>query len=260
MTVIAVIPARMAASRFPDKPLADLHGIPMVMHCYFRALRSARIDEVVIATCDASIADAALHFGAKAIMTSDGHSNAVDRTTEAMEIYAREIGADPEVVVLVQGDEPLLDPPCLDQLVEVLLGDPALDIVNAMTPFSSFEDFMDPNCCKVVTDTHGNALYMSREPIPSPWKSWRSDASHMQTGLIAFRPESLRWFSSHPRLELEEAESIDMVRVLHAGRSVRMHRVARPSLGVDTPSDLERARIELHDDELFQEYRHIGSA
>ena len=255
MSTVAVIPARMAATRFPDKPLADLHGLPMLMHCYFRTRLAQQVDEVVIATCDDVIAETARRYGARVVMTADTHLNAVDRTAEAVALLTADATARIDVVVLVQGDEPLLDPRTLDLLIETLTADPGIDVVNIMVPFTTREDFLDHNNPKVVTDARGDAVYMSREPIPSPWKQWDAGNSYMQTGLFAFRPDALAWFAATPRTDLEAAESIDMLRLVYHGRPLRMLAVPEPSIGVDTPDDLRRAADLLLTDPYFPSYQ-----
>ncbi len=255
MRVVAVIPARMAATRFPGKPLADIHGLPMIAHCYLRTKLAQSIDEVVIATCDSEIADVANQFGATVVMTSPDHLNAVDRTVEAIAILQSTSSLPIDIVVLVQGDEPLLNPKVLDQMVITMADNPSVDVVNVMVPFSSQDDYLDHNNPKVVVDSAGNALYISREAIPSSWRNWNSSLSHMQTGLFAFRPAALEWFGSTPRTPLEEVESIDMLRLLYHGRHLRMLAVSEPSIGVDTPEDLHRAGELIANDTLFQQYR-----
>lgn len=257
MTTVAVIPARLASTRFPGKPLADIHGIPMVIHCYLRTMAAKLIDRVYIATCDEEIADVAGRLGARVIMTSDKHTNAIDRTAEACERIRAESADRIDIVVLVQGDEPLLDPGHLDAIVRRMQRDPSVSIVNVMVPFRSIEDFRDPNNAKVVTDAGLRALYMSREPIPSDWHGWSDSQSHMQTGLFGFRPESLEWFSHLPRSPLELIESIDMLRVLQAGREVQMIRADESTIGVDTPADLEMVRAIMPADRIFWSYREI---
>lgn len=250
-----MIPARLAASRFPGKPLADLHGLPMVMHCYFRTCLAELIDRAVIATCDPEIADAAQQFGAPVVMTSERHLNAVDRTAEAVCTIQSTSAVQPDVVVLVQGDEPLLDPGTLDLLVSTITAEARADVVNVMVPFANYEDYLDRNNPKVVVDANGYALYMSREPIPSAWHSWDPSIAHMQTGIFAFRPAALQLFAETARTALEAAESIDMLRVLHSGERVRMLRVDERSIGVDTPQDLIRVQDLLQSDRIFPAYR-----
>ena len=253
--VVAVIPARMAASRFPGKPLVDIEGLPMIMHCYLRTKLAECIDEVVIATCDRAIFEVADRFGAPVVMTSSQHLNAVDRTAEAVQILQDEDSQPIESVLLVQGDEPLLDPRALDSMVLTIQDDLSIDFLNIMVPFADHDSFMDYNCPKVVINEYGNAMYISREPIPSAWHDWDAGLSHMQTGLFAFRPEALAWFAATSRTDLEKSESIDMLRVLFHGRTLRMLRVDEPTLGVDTPEDLARAIELMQSDLLFPTYR-----
>ncbi len=259
MSAVAVIPARLAATRFPGKPLADLLGLPMVMHCYFRTRLAQLIEDVVIATCDREIANVAEQFGARAVMTSERHLNAVDRTAEAALLFQEDRPQPVDIVVLVQGDEPLLQPPTLDRMVQTMVAEPRIDVLNVMVPFASYDDFLDRNSPKVVVNTHGDALYMSREAVPSAGHSWDSSIAHMQTGLFAFRPPALQWFSTTARTPLEAAESIDMLRFLHAGRPVHMLEMSQPTIGVDTPQDLSRAVDLMATDPLFPVYRaHAG--
>ena len=255
MRVVAVIPARMAATRFPGKPLADIHGLPMIAHCYLRTKLAQSIDEVVIATCDSEIADVANQFGATVVMTSPDHLNAVDRTVETIAILLSKSSLLIDIVILVQGDEPLLNPEVLDQMVITMVDNPSVDVVNVMVPFSSQDDFLDHNNPKVVVDSAGNALYISREAIPSPWRDWSCSLSHMQTGLFAFRPAALEWFGSTPRTLLEEVESIDMLRLLYHGKPLRMLHISEPTIGVDTVEDLNRAKEMMFQDHLFPLYR-----
>jgi len=245
----------MAATRFPGKPLADIHGLPMIAHCYLRTKLAQSVDEVVIATCDSEIADVANQFGATVVMTSPDHLNAVDRTVETIAILQSTSSLPIDIVVLVQGDEPLLNPEALNQMVITMADNPNVDVVNVIVPFSSQEEFLDHNNPKVVVDSAVNALYISREPIPSSWRDWNSSLSHMQTGLFAFRPSALEWFGSTPRTPLEEVESIDMLRLLYHGRPLRMLPISEPTIGVDTTEDLNRAKELMIQDHLFPLYR-----
>ena len=255
MSVLAVIPARQAASRFPGKPLADLHGLPMVMHCYYRARLANLIDDIVIATCDEEIARVAHDFEVPVVMTSEEHLTAVDRAAEAVQHHKKTRADLPEVVLLVQGDEPLLEPTILDLMVSTITSDSTINVLNVMVPFARYEDFEDPNNPKVVINARGDALYMSREAVPSAWRSWDASIAHMQTGLFAFRPAALQLFADTPRTSVETAESIDMLRLLHAGHQVRMLPVDEPSIGVDTPQDLAKVADLMVDDRHLRRYR-----
>jgi 3-deoxy-manno-octulosonate cytidylyltransferase (CMP-KDO synthetase) len=250
----------MAATRFPNKPLADIHGMPMIIHCYFRTTFSESIDEVYIATCDAEIVSVAEEFGANFVLTSRDHLNAVDRAAEASAILNSESEIPVDIVVLVQGDEPLLDPKTLDAMVASLASNSKIDAINAMAPFASQEDFMNPNNPKVIVDEKGRALYISREPIPTSRQNWNGLISHMQTGLFAFRPSVLDWFASTPRTQLEEVESIDMLRLIYHGLPLNMVVVTGPTVGVDTPEDLTHSISLMSQDPLFLRYKNRSSS
>lgn len=237
MTAIGIIPARMAASRFPGKPLALLCGRPMIEHVYRRATGAAWLDRVYIATPDREIYDAAAKFGATAVMTSPDHARATDRVAEA----ARGLSGD--VVVNIQGDEPLLNPAALDLLGAAMSADPALLCANLVNRITRDEDFHNPNQIKVVCDCHDNVLYMSRKPIPSD-----GDALHVrlrQLGIIAFRRDFLARYAALPPTPLERAESIDILRAIEHGVRVRAVMSPYDSFGVDTLDDLHAAEASL---------------
>ncbi len=167
MRNIGIIPARMASSRFPGKPLARIAGIPMIGHVYFRSKMSKALDEVYIATCDQEVVAYAGSIGAKAVMTKDTHERASDRTAEAMLKVEKEQGK-VDIVVMIQGDEPMIYPEMIDEAVRPLAADRSILVSNLMAPMTR-EEQEDPNEVKVTFDRAGFALYFSREPIPS-WK------------------------------------------------------------------------------------------
>ena len=176
MKIIGIIPARMASSRFPGKPLAKIRGIPIVGHVYFRSKLCKTLDEVYVATCDNEIVDYIESVGGKAIMTSDTHERASDRTAEAMLRIEKETGRKIDIVVMIQGDEPMLYPEMVDMAIKPMLEDSTMQVVNLMSPLKSREEHEDVNEVKVVVDLKGFALYFSREPIPS-WKKGTKNAS-----------------------------------------------------------------------------------
>jgi 3-deoxy-manno-octulosonate cytidylyltransferase (CMP-KDO synthetase) len=243
MKIVGIIPARMAASRFPGKPLAALRNHPMIEHVYKRAARATSLAAVNIATPDREIFDAAIGFGAPAIMTSATHARASDRVGEA----AR--GLDADVFVNIQGDEPLVQPAALELLCDAIRADPAAACFNLVNRFSSDKDFLNRNQIKVVTDLDSRVLYMSREPIP-----FQPDTADVplvrQLGIIAFRRDFLETFTRLPPTPLERAESIDMLRALEHGFPVRAVSCPYESFGIDTPEDLEIAARRLADDPL----------
>lgn len=246
LKIVSIIPARMAATRFPNKPLAPIKGLPMIEHVRRRALLSENIHDVYVATCDVEIKDVVEKNGGKAIITSDQHERCTDRIAEA----AKDIECD--VVVNVQGDEPLLQPRMLDEVVAPFLENHDLDVVNLLSPITEDSEFNDANAPKVVLDRHMNCLYMSREAIPSVKKaSTPHFPKYKQLGIMAFRSDFLQKYTQLEPTPLEEIESIDMLRCLEHGYSIRGVVTEGTMIGVDIPSDVERVEIALENDALF---------
>ena len=171
--IVAIIPARMGSSRFPGKPMAQIHGIPMIGHVYFRSKMCPLLDETYVATCDQEIFDYIISIGGKAVITSDTHERCSDRTAEAMLKIESEMGRKVDIVVMVQGDEPMVTPEMVEQSVAPMLKDSSIQVVNLMARIKTVEAFEDPNQVKVVIDPQSNAIYFSREPIPSVKKAKR---------------------------------------------------------------------------------------
>lgn len=239
MKVIGVIPARMASTRFPGKPMAAIHGMPMIGHCFFRTRLTPGLAATYVATCDQEIADYVRGIGGTAVITSTSHTRATTRTAEATEHVEATLGERVDVIVMVQGDEPLILPETIASIIPPF-ADPNVEIVNVMSRFRTYEDFLDRNNVKVVVNNRSDALYFSREPIPSPWKGWEANPLFMQTGIIAFRRDALRQFSEIPETALEQIESIDLNRVLETGGRVRMVLTDQLTIGVDTLAELRR--------------------
>ncbi len=253
MKAIGIIPARMAASRFPGKPLAQILGMPMIGHCYHRTRLAMGLDATYVATCDQVIFDYVQEIGGRAIMTSNLHNRASTRTAEALEIIEKDSGEKVDVVVMVQGDEPLIAPEVIyDTLTH--FADPAVHIVNIMSRLRTLEDFIDKNNVKVVVNQNNDALYFSREPIPSPWKGWEQLPRYMQTGIIAFRRDALINFNNQRETPLEQFESVDMNRVLETGGLIRMVAIDAFTIGVDTSEELLEAEKHLRNDPVSQRY------
>lgn len=250
---IGIIPARMGASRFPGKPMAPLLGMPMIGHCYHRTRLAPGVSAAYVATCDDPIADYITEIGGRALITASTHNRASTRTAEALEIIERETDEQVEVVVMVQGDEPLIAPEIIGNTLQHF-SDPAVGIVNVMSKLRTLEAFLDRNNVKVVVDSNSNALYFSREPIPSPWKGWEHLPRYMQTGIIAFRREVLQQFDAMPETPLEQFESVDMNRVLETGAGIRMVPTDAFTIGVDTPEELAEAQHHLLNDPNLLRY------
>lgn len=247
--VAALIPARMASTRFPGKPLADICGLPMIEHVRRRVQLCPLFDKVAVATCDVEIANVVRSFGGEAIMTADTHERCTDRIGEAVQAVKADI------VVNVQGDEPFVLPAMFEALLKPLKDDPAIQCTNLMAEIASDEDFRSPNVVKTVCDLESNAIYYSREPIPSRTKAGGvAYRKYKQLGIIAFRYDYLLLFNSMPQTPLEKVESVDMMRAVEHGHKVRMVLSQHQSLGVDTPEDLERACALMREDGFFPQY------
>ena len=180
----------MGSSRFPGKPLKPILGMPMIGHVFKRASISSFIDDVYVATCDIEIFDYIESIGGKAIMTSKSHERCTDRTAEAVISIEKKLKKAYDAVIMIQGDEPLVHPRTIDNIKDSFTSED-INIVNVMTPIKSDIAFKDYNNVKVVVNKSMNALYFSREPIPSAWNNQGQEFRYMQTGLIGFRRESL---------------------------------------------------------------------
>ena len=250
MTIVAVIPARMSSSRYPGKPLADIHGVPMVGHVALRSAMCTSLDATYIATCDEVIMDYAAKRGIKAVMTADTHTRCTDRTAEALLKIEAMTGKRVDIVVMVQGDEPMLTPDMIDAALEPFLAEPALNVVNLMADIKTLEAFEDPNEVKVVVDKDNNALYFSREPIPSRKKGVTEVPMRKQVCIIPFRRDYLLHFNALPEMPLEIIESVDMMRILEQGDKVRMVPITAETCSVDTPEDLIQVEKLMQGDKL----------
>jgi len=253
MKIIAIIPARMGSSRFPGKPLKKIHGMPILGHCYHRTRLAPGIQQIYVATCDKEIIDYIESIGGNTVMTSTGHTRATTRTAEALQVIEKKLDEKFDVVVMVQGDEPLIMPETIGEVI-LNFDDLENDIVNIMSCLTSKEAFEDRNNVKVVVDNNNNALYYSREPIPSSWKGWEKGPRYMQTGIIAFRRDALIRFNNMDETQLEQIESVDMNRVLETGGKIRMVLTEAMTIGVDVPEELAIAEQMLNDDLIMKSY------
>lgn len=248
MKVAAVIPARMASTRYPGKPLADIHGLSMVEHVYRRTVMSEAVDETYVATPDEEIREETESFGGEAIMTGS-HTRATDRVAEAAE------GLDADVIIVMQGDEPLVYPEMIDAAVEPFEADEDVECVNLAKPIETEAAFRDENNVKVVVDGDWNALYFSREPVPNLHDATFEEATvYKQVCVIPFRREALFEFIEMDETPLERVESIDMLRRLENGKDVRLVETHRTNHSVDTPEDHELVNEIMAEDDLFAEY------
>lgn len=254
MKTLAIIPARMAATRFPGKPLRPILGIPMIGHIYLRTKECSQFDHVYVATCDQEIADYIESIGGHAVMTSHLHERCTDRTAEALLKIEAIHKTSFDIVGMIQGDEPLVMPAPLDQAVMEMKKDPHLKIVNLMTEIASESELTSPNTVKVVTNPRGEAIYFSREPIPSPRKGASNHIRYKQTGLIFFLRDYLLQFNQLPSTPLEIAESVDMLRVIEHGEKIKMVPIKTPCIGVDVPEDIKAVEDFMQKDSLYSLY------
>jgi 3-deoxy-manno-octulosonate cytidylyltransferase (CMP-KDO synthetase) len=255
MNIIGIIPARMASSRFPGKPLAKIRGIPMIGHVYHRSKMSDILSEVYIATCDEEIVDYADSIGAPAVMTSASHKRASDRAAEAMQKIEKERGKKTGIVVMIQGDEPMIYPSMIDDAIRPMQNDPKIRVVNLMSRLDTQEEHEDPNEVKVVVDQQDFALYFSREPIPSRKKGTLQVPMLKQVCIIPFRRDFLLQFNNLTPTPLEIIESVDMLRVLEHGYKVKMVMSDHRTYSVDTPEDLAYVSRCMENDALIGKYR-----
>ena len=252
--IVAVIPARLASSRFPNKPLAKILGLPMVGHCYFRAKLSGLLDEVYVATCDREIAGYIESVGGSAVMTKATHQRASDRTAEAVGKIEKKTGKRVDIVVMLQGDEPMVTPEMIDSAVEPLLKDKKIQVVNLMSELKSIREQEDPNEVKVVVDLERNALYFSREPIPSRKKGASGIKALKQVCIIPFRRDFLFKYLELAPTPLEIIESVDMNRILEHGFKVKMVYTDYQTYAVDTLEDLLFVEKKMRRDPLLRHY------
>lgn len=252
--IIGIIPARLSSTRFPGKPLAKINGIPMVGHVYFRSKMSKILDEVYVATCDQDIYDYIASIGGKPVMTSSSHQRASDRAAEAMLKVERQMGKKAEIVVMIQGDEPMLSPEMIERAVKPMLKDDTIQVVNLMSELKSKEEQDDPHEIKVVVDLNGYALYFSREPIPSLKKGSGKVPMYKQVCIIPFRRDFLVKFNELKSTPLEIVESVDMLRVLEHGYRVKMVFSETNTYSVDTVNDLEKVAGLMKADPLAKGY------
>jgi 3-deoxy-manno-octulosonate cytidylyltransferase (CMP-KDO synthetase) len=242
--VLCVIPARYASTRLPGKALLQIARHPMIEWVYKRAESCSRVDEVLVATDDERIVKAVESFGGTAVMTSEKCESGTQRVAEAVgEREAR-------IIVNLQGDEPLISPAAVDDLIALFDREPDVQMATLMRPLGSMESVEEPGRVKVVVDNRGYALYFSRCPIPYDRnRGARKPPYYQHYGIYAFRPETLKRFAELPASPLEEAEKLEQLRALSGGIPIRVLETQHASIGVDTPEDLEAVRkmVDKHD-------------
>lgn len=250
MKILALIPARMGSSRFPGKPMAEILGKPMIGHVYERVSRSQVLSLTAVATCDREIYDYILSIGGVAVMTSDSYERASDRCAEALLKLEKENNTTYDIVVMIQGDEPMTHPDMIIEAITPMLSDNSISVVNLLGDINTIEEFEDRNCIKVVCDLESNALYFSREAIPTRSKMGNIKMSK-QVCIIPFKRDFLFEYTKLSPTPLEIAESVDMMRILEHGMKVHMVPTKFNTHAVDTPDDLRKVALLMQDDNLL---------
>jgi 3-deoxy-manno-octulosonate cytidylyltransferase (CMP-KDO synthetase) len=236
LDIVAVIPARFASTRFPGKPLADIDGRPMIEHVYRRAAASPVVSRVIVATDDARIAATVARFGGNVVLTRDDHASGTDRLAEVASTL------DCDIIVNVQGDEPLIDPRAIGEVVAPF-ADPTVVMSTLYRRINHPSELQDPNIVKVVLDRAGFALYFSRAPIPyarNPRGGWPPLYRHI--GVYAYQRSALLVLATLDPTPLERTEALEQLRALEHGIRIKAVETAYDSIGVDTPADLEAVR------------------
>jgi 3-deoxy-manno-octulosonate cytidylyltransferase (CMP-KDO synthetase) len=245
MNVVGIIPARYGSARFPGKALAQLTGMPLIQHVYEQAKQAKRLDEVIVATDDERIIAAVERFKGRAVMTSTNHRSGTDRIAEV----ARTLDA--QVIINVQGDEPLIHPEQIDQVAQFLLAHRAVPMATLMTKLVRCEDVANPNVVKVVVDQDGYALYFSRAPIPwirqdtdprgkTPASELAVQGACKHIGLYGYQRYFLLQFPHLSAAPLEQFEQLEQLRALEHGYKIKVLETPHDPIGVDTPEDLKR--------------------
>jgi len=238
MKTYGIIPSRFGSSRFPGKSLAVLAGKPLVAWVVEAVRKAKSLDEVMVATDDARIADAVAAFGGKAVMTPSDLPSGTDRIACAAGDFA-----DDDILVNIQGDEPLIDPALIDELALKLRLDAKWDMATAVTPIDNAADLAAKTVVKVVLDKEDGALYFSRAPIPCDRDHEPDLASGLYVrhlGIYAYRGAFLKRYIAEPRCALEATENLEQLRALYMGAKIAVVRTADKGVGVDTPADAER--------------------
>ncbi len=246
MNITAVIPARYASTRFPGKALAEIGNKPMIQHVYERTARATLVNNVIVATDDERISRAVAAFGGACRMTRSDHETGTDRLAEVAE------GLEADIIVNVQGDEPLIEPEMIDQAISPFLTDPSLKMGTLKTRIRTLHDFLGPNVVKVVTDRDNNALYFSRSPLPffrDKWQDLKDESfasgrllCYKHVGLYVYRRDFLIEFAAMAPSLLEMSEKLEQLRALENGIRIRVVETEFESIGVDTPDDLAKAK------------------
>jgi 3-deoxy-manno-octulosonate cytidylyltransferase (CMP-KDO synthetase) len=236
LQIIALIPARYGSTRFPGKPLAPILGKPLIQRVYEQARQVAELDALWVATDDERIRDCVFGFGGQAVMTRSGHPSGSDRLAEAASILEL---APEDLVINIQGDQPVFPPELIRQLAAVLRQDPAAAMATPARRVDDLEQALNPNVVKVVFDQHHRALYFSRSPLPY-WRDGDAPYFYKHIGIYAYRMDFLQRFVTLPPGRWEDAEKLEQLRALEHGFPIHIVETTGDTMEVDTPEDLQK--------------------
>ena len=254
MNIIGIIPARMASSRFPGKPLAKIHGMPMIGHCYKRTNMSSLLDGCYVATPDKEIFDYIGSIGGEAVMTSHKHKMCNDRVVEALHIIENEKQKFFNIVLNIQGDLPMVFPDMIDELIRPIIKDNKIRTTTMMDEIKTQEDFLDPNRVKVVIDLNNNAILLTREPVPSRHKFNGNYNKYKHVAIRAYRRNLFSKIENMDMSPMEKIEGIDDLRLIENGIKIKVVFTKRVTETVDTPDDLKKVIDMMKKDELMKTY------
>jgi 3-deoxy-manno-octulosonate cytidylyltransferase (CMP-KDO synthetase) len=238
--IVCIIPSRYESSRFPGKPLADLGGKPMIQHVYERVARARAVPYVAVATDDQRIFDAVRKFGGNAVMTAATHRSGTDRIAEAVQTL--NLAAD-AIVVNIQGDQPIFEPVQVDEVIQPLLDDPAVNMATLIYKITLAEEITHPHAVKVVFDSENNALYFSRATIPYVRDKKLKADYYKHHGIYSYRRDFLDIFTRLPEGTLEKLEALEQLRALENGFNIKIVITPHDSVQVDNQQELERVRL-----------------
>lgn len=238
MEAVGVIPARYASTRFEGKLIKDLCGKPVIQHVYERAKKARMLDDLIIAADDDRIIEVVERFGGKVVSTSKSHTTGTDRLAEVVNAM------DVKIVVNIQGDEPLINPLVIDDLVRAMQSDPTLSMATVVKKSYSVDEFKSPDVVKAIINNQNLALYFSRSPIPTLLKPFGKDEFfYKHLGIYAYNKDFLFTFKKLPPSYLENNERLEQLRALESGYKIKVIETDFETVGVDTPADLELARM-----------------
>lgn len=237
MKFVCIIPSRYASTRLPGKPLCDIAGKPMVQRVYEQARKAEKLESVVVAVDNPRVYDTVVSFGGQAIMTREDHANGTDRLAEAVENFP-----DADVIINVQGDEPLIAPDVIDALCRVFEEDSTLQMATVAAPLAK-EEYDEPSAVKVVMNRNNEAMYFSRSLIPYPRNAYEGIMKpYKHIGIYAYKRDFLLKYAAMEQTPAEQVESLEQLRVLENGYKIKVITTNHQFIGIDTPEDLEHIR------------------